>query len=94
MFKRIAQVLAAFALLAGAGAGASAVQAQDKYPTKVTRWNQEVARIMKTDAMQKWFLNEGMDPAGGPPEQFFNRIKSDAKKWKRVVREAKIPLAG
>ncbi len=60
----------------------------------ITRWNQEVARIMKTDAMQKWFANEGMDPAGGPPEQFYNRIKSDAEKWKRVVREAKIPVAG
>lgn len=59
-----------------------------------TRWNQEIARIMKTDAMQKWFANEGMEPVGGPPEQFFNRIKADAEKWKRVVREAKIPVAG
>ena len=60
----------------------------------VTRWNREVARILKTDAMQKWFANEGMEPAGGLPEQFYNRIKSDTEKWKRVVREAKIPVAG
>jgi tripartite-type tricarboxylate transporter receptor subunit TctC len=35
-----------------------------------------------------------MEPAGGLPEQFYNRIKSDTEKWKRVVREAKIPVAG
>jgi tripartite-type tricarboxylate transporter receptor subunit TctC len=62
--------------------------------TIITRWNNEVARIIKTEPMQKWFENEGMEPAAGPPRQFFDRIKSDAEKWKRVVREAKIPVAG
>ncbi len=57
-------------------------------------WNREVARILKTDAMQTWFAREGMEPAGGPPDQFRDRIRSDAEKWKRVVREAKIPVAG
>jgi tripartite-type tricarboxylate transporter receptor subunit TctC len=60
----------------------------------IQQWNREVARIMKTPAMQKWFDNEGMESAGGPPEQFLNRIKSDVEKWKRVVREAKIPVTG
>jgi tripartite-type tricarboxylate transporter receptor subunit TctC len=49
---------------------------------------------MKTDAMQKWFEQEGMEPAGGPPQQYRDRIKSDVEKWKRVVKEAKIPMAG
>jgi tripartite-type tricarboxylate transporter receptor subunit TctC len=60
----------------------------------VAQWNREVARIMKTDAMQKWFEQEGMEPAGGSPDQFRDRIKSDVEKWKRVVREAKIPVSG
>lgn len=60
----------------------------------VIRWNNEVARILKTDAMQKWLEHEGMEAAGGPPQQFLNRIKSDAEKWKRVVREANIPVSG
>jgi tripartite-type tricarboxylate transporter receptor subunit TctC len=59
-----------------------------------TQWNREVARILKTEPMQKWFENEGMEPAGGPPDQFRNRIKSDSEKWKRVVQEAKIPVTG
>jgi tripartite-type tricarboxylate transporter receptor subunit TctC len=56
----------------------------------VTRWNREVARILKTDAMQKWFQREGMEPAGGPPQQFRDRVRADLEKWKKVVREAKI----
>ena len=60
----------------------------------VTRWNAEVARIIKTEAMQKWLDNEGMEPAGGPPEQFSKRIKTDVEKWKRVVRDASIAVSG
>lgn len=60
----------------------------------VQQWNKEVARILRTEAMQKWFENEGMEPAGGPPEQYRNRLRSDVDKWKRVVREAKIVVSG
>jgi len=59
----------------------------------VTRWNQEVARIIRTEAMQKWLEREGMEAAGGPPEEFHNRVKSDVEKWKNVVRQAKIVIA-
>jgi tripartite-type tricarboxylate transporter receptor subunit TctC len=57
------------------------------------RWNQEVAKVLKTDAMKKWLAQEGLEPAGGPPEEFLQRIKSDVEKWKKVVKEAKIVIA-
>jgi len=57
------------------------------------RWNQEVSKVLKADAMQKWLVQEGMEPAGGPPEEFRDRIKSDVEKWKKVVKEAKIVIA-
>ena len=57
----------------------------------VLRWNKEVGRIIRTDAMQKWLEQEGMEAAGGPPEEFRERIRRDVEKWKRVVKEAKIP---
>ena len=60
----------------------------------VTRLNLEFAKVLKTDAMQKWFASEGMRPAGGPPEQFLQRIDSDAAKWKKVVKEANIRISG
>ena len=59
----------------------------------VMRWNQEVSKVLKTDAMQKWLVQEGMEPAGGPPEEFRDRIKSDVEKWKKVVKEAHIVIA-
>jgi tripartite-type tricarboxylate transporter receptor subunit TctC len=56
----------------------------------VTRWNREVARILKADAMQKWFEREGMEPAAGPPQEFRDRLRADLDKWKKVVKDAKI----
>lgn len=56
----------------------------------VMRWNGEVGRILRTEAMQKWFEREGMEPAGGPPEEFRDRLRTDLVKWKKVVSEAKI----
>lgn len=59
----------------------------------VMRWNHEVAKVIKTDAVQKWMAGEGLEPAGGPPEEYRDRIRSDVEKWKRVVKEAKIVIA-
>jgi len=58
----------------------------------VLRWNKEVARILRTDAVQKFFEREGLEAAGGPPEEFRDRIKSDLEKWKKVVKEANIVI--
>ena len=58
----------------------------------VQRWNAEVARVIKTEAVQKWMIGEGLEPAGGPPEEFRERIERDVAKWKRVVKEAQIAV--
>ena len=34
-----------------------------------------------------------MEAAGGPPEEFLNRVKCDVEKWKNVVKQAKIVIA-
>ena len=59
----------------------------------VMRWNREVAKVLNTEAMKKWLAQEGLEPAGGPPEEFRDRIRSDVEKWKKVVKEAKIVIA-
>lgn len=56
----------------------------------VTRWNQEVAKVLNTDATKKWLAQEGLELAGGPPEEFLERIRNDVQKWKKVVKEANI----
>jgi tripartite-type tricarboxylate transporter receptor subunit TctC len=56
----------------------------------VMRWNQEVAKIIRSDSVKKFLAQEGLEAAGGPPEEFRDRIKGDSDKWKKVVKEAKI----
>jgi len=58
----------------------------------VTRWNHEVAKVLHTAAMEKWLEGEGLERAGGPPEEFRDRIRSDVEKWKKVVKEAHIVI--
>jgi tripartite-type tricarboxylate transporter receptor subunit TctC len=58
----------------------------------IQQWNTQVGKILRTQAMQKWFENEGMEIAGGPPAQFQNRIKDDVEKWHKVVQEAHLSL--
>jgi tripartite-type tricarboxylate transporter receptor subunit TctC len=58
----------------------------------VLRWNHEVAKALRTPAIRDFLLKQGLEPAGGPPEEFRDRITKDVAKWKRVVREAHIPM--
>jgi tripartite-type tricarboxylate transporter receptor subunit TctC len=56
----------------------------------VTRLNAEIATAIKSPVMQERMAGEGLDPAGGPPEQFRDVLRRDVPKWKKVVAEAKI----
>jgi tripartite-type tricarboxylate transporter receptor subunit TctC len=56
----------------------------------VTRWNQEVARILRSDEMKLRTAAEGLESAAGPPQQFQEIIRRDVEKWRKVVKQAKI----
>jgi len=58
----------------------------------VKRMNEEFGKVIRSDAISKWLATEGMLAAGGPPEQFRNRIQSDVVQWKRLVKEANIVI--
>ncbi len=57
----------------------------------VARWNKEVATVLQSKEMKIRMAAEGLEPAGGPPEQLMTVVRRDVEKWKRVVKEAKIP---
>ena len=59
----------------------------------VTRWNKEVARILQSEEMKNRLAGEGLEAAGGPPEQFYKIIRRDVEKWQRVAREMKMTTA-
>lgn len=59
----------------------------------IARWNQEVAKALQTEEMKKRMAADGVEPAGGPPEQFLNAIARDVEKWKKVVKAANIKVS-
>ncbi len=59
----------------------------------VNRWNEEVARVLKSPQMVRQMGNEGLEAAGGPPQEFYDVNKSAVQKWRRVIKEAKLGSA-
>jgi tripartite-type tricarboxylate transporter receptor subunit TctC len=58
----------------------------------VMLWNREVAKVLRTPAVEKWLEDQGLERAGGPPEEYAERLRVDVAKWKKVVKEARISI--
>jgi len=58
----------------------------------VMRWNREIAKAISTPEMRERMAGEGLEPAGGPPEQFRDVLRRDVPKWIRVVKEANVQV--
>jgi tripartite-type tricarboxylate transporter receptor subunit TctC len=58
----------------------------------VMLWNREVAKVLHTSAVEKWMKDQGLERAGGPPEEYAERLRIDVAKWKKVVKEAHITI--
>ena len=58
----------------------------------VMLWNREVAKVLRTSATEKWLADQGLERAGGPPEEYTERLRVDVAKWKKVVKEAHITI--
>ncbi|MGH8664896.1 MAG: tripartite tricarboxylate transporter substrate-binding protein [Burkholderiales bacterium] len=56
----------------------------------VNLWNEEVARVVRSPQMVRQMGNEGLDAAGGPPQEFYDVNKTAVQKWRRVIKEAKL----
>ena len=60
-------------------------------PPAITRkLNSEMNAILKMDDVRRRFLDQGVEPAGGPPTQFSDHIKAEIAKWAKVVKDANI----
>jgi tripartite-type tricarboxylate transporter receptor subunit TctC len=57
----------------------------------VALWNKEIAKVLNTDQMKRQMGTEGLEAGGGPPKQLYDTIKPAVEKWRRVIKEAKIP---
>src|SRR5215471_4954979 len=54
----------------------------------VDRLNRELNAALASPELKKQLAAQGADAAGGTPEEFAKRIRSDFPKWGRVVQES------
>ncbi len=58
----------------------------------VDRWHREIARIVALPEVNQRLRTLGFDPIGSSPAQYAERIKSEAAKWDKVIKDAKIRI--
>ncbi len=56
------------------------------------KWNNEVARVMQSDAAQQLFVPQGIEPATEPLAQVKERMARDRERWKKVIEDANITI--
>jgi tripartite-type tricarboxylate transporter receptor subunit TctC len=56
----------------------------------VKKLNAEIAAILATQEIQKWFVNEGGEAVSRTPEEFRKWILAEMAKWGKVVKDAGI----
>lgn len=56
--------------------------------TIVARLNQEAARVLTRAEFRQRFMNEGLEPAAGPPEQLANTIRVETTRFAKLIKDA------
>jgi tripartite-type tricarboxylate transporter receptor subunit TctC len=56
----------------------------------IIRLNQEILRILNQPEVKERFLNAGVEPVGGSPEQFAAAVKADIDKLGKMIKDAGI----
>jgi tripartite-type tricarboxylate transporter receptor subunit TctC len=58
----------------------------------IDRLNREVRAVLEVPEVRKSLIDQGMDPAGGPPEEFAALIRADMDKWGDVGKRLGVKL--
>jgi len=57
----------------------------------VSRLNGDVDKALKSADLKERFINEGIEPMGGPPESFAKFIRSEIDKYAKVIKATNVP---
>jgi len=57
----------------------------------VSRLNGDVDKALKSADLKERFINEGIEPMGGPPESFTKFIRSEIDKYAKVIKATNVP---
>lgn len=58
----------------------------------IDRLNAEINKIIKAPDFAKRIASDGLDPAGGTPEEFLAQIKREIAEWAEVIKQANVTL--
>jgi len=58
----------------------------------IDRLNAEINKIVKAPEFAARIASEGLEPAGGTPEEFLVLIKREIAEWAEVIKQAKITI--
>lgn len=58
----------------------------------VDKINSEANQMIKVKEMETLLATDGVEPAGGTPEQFHATIRSDIERWRKVVQQAGVKV--
>jgi len=58
----------------------------------VARLNREANEALKSKEVEKILASDGLEPAGGSPEELGSIIKSEIGRWNQVVKRAGVKV--
>ncbi|TMG75586.1 MAG: hypothetical protein E6H80_05390 [Betaproteobacteria bacterium] len=58
----------------------------------VARLNREVNEALKSKEVEKILASDGLEPAGGSPEELGAIIKNEIGRWSQVVKRAGVKV--
>jgi len=56
----------------------------------VARLHESIALALKSPEVIQWLRENGLDPSGTSPDEFSAYIRSEAAKWAKIVKDAKV----
>jgi tripartite-type tricarboxylate transporter receptor subunit TctC len=60
----------------------------------ISRWNAELAKILKSPDMKARLATEGLDALGSTPGEFRAHLKAEIAKWAKVIKDANVKVGG
>ena len=58
----------------------------------ISRWNAELAKILKSPDMRARLATEGLDALGSTPGEFRAHLKAEIAKWAKVIKDANVKV--
>jgi tripartite-type tricarboxylate transporter receptor subunit TctC len=62
-------------------------------PALTAQLHRDIAQALKAPSVQRHFASNGLDPMDAGPDAFARIVATEVEHWRRVVRDARIPVA-